>query len=55
MKTRGQYWDLYCSTYIFVGDIDSEIECSLHKFASDTVLCGAVGALEGKDLPSRGT
>ncbi|PKU43375.1 hypothetical protein llap_6319 [Limosa lapponica baueri] len=34
---------------IFVGDMDSEIECTLSKFANDTKLCGAVFMLEGSD------
>ncbi|GAB0202845.1 mitochondrial enolase superfamily member 1 [Grus japonensis] len=34
---------------IFVGDMDSGIECILSKFASDTKLCGAVDTLEGRD------
>jgi len=33
---------------IFVGDMDSEIECTLSKFPEDTKLCGAVGILEGR-------
>ena len=40
---------------IFVGDMDSGIECTLSKFANDTKLCGAVDTLEGRDVPSRGT
>ena len=40
---------------IFVGDMDSGIECTLSKFADDTKLCGAVNTLEGRDVPSRGT
>ena len=34
---------------IFVGDMDSETECTLGKFADDTKLCGVVNTLEGKD------
>jgi len=34
---------------IFVGDMDSGIECTLRKFANDTELCGAFGTLERRD------
>ncbi|KAJ7411599.1 hypothetical protein BTVI_48935 [Pitangus sulphuratus] len=34
---------------IFVGDMDSGIECTLSKFADDTKLCGAINMLEGRD------
>ncbi|GAB0181375.1 mitochondrial enolase superfamily member 1 [Grus japonensis] len=34
---------------IFVGDMDSRIECTLSKFANDTKLCGVVDTLEGRD------
>ncbi|GAB0181354.1 mitochondrial enolase superfamily member 1 [Grus japonensis] len=34
---------------IFVNDMDSEVECSLSKLASDTKLRSAVDTLEGKD------
>ncbi|GAB0181095.1 hemoglobin subunit beta-like [Grus japonensis] len=38
---------------IFVGDMDSRIECTLSKFASDTKLCGVVDMLEGRDAIQR--
>jgi len=34
---------------IFAGDMNSEIECTLSKFANDVKLCGAVDILEGRD------
>ncbi|GAB0191849.1 mitochondrial enolase superfamily member 1 [Grus japonensis] len=34
---------------IFVGDMDSRIECTLSKFADNTKLCGVVDTLEGRD------
>jgi len=34
---------------IFVGPMDSSIECILSKFANDTKLSGAVDTLEGRD------
>lgn len=38
---------------IFVGDVDSEIECTLNKFANGTKLCGAVDILERRDAIQR--
>ncbi|GAB0188092.1 mitochondrial enolase superfamily member 1 [Grus japonensis] len=39
---------------IFVGNMDSGIECTLSKFANDTKLCGGVNTLEGKGCHPEG-
>ena len=44
-------WDVLFN--IFVGDADSEIECTLGKFADDTKLSGAVDMLERRDAIQR--
>ncbi|GAB0178349.1 mitochondrial enolase superfamily member 1 [Grus japonensis] len=38
---------------IFVGDMDSGIECTLSKFANNAKLCGVVDTLEGRDAIQR--
>lgn len=38
---------------IFLSNTGSGIECTLSKFTDDTELCGAVDALEGRDVIQR--
>ena len=38
---------------IFVGNMDSGIECTLSKRADNTKLCGAVDKVEGRDAIQR--
>ncbi|GAB0207213.1 hypothetical protein GRJ2_003186900 [Grus japonensis] len=38
---------------IFVGDMDSGIECTLSKFPDNTKLCGVVDMLQGRDAIQR--
>ena len=38
---------------VFVGDMNSGIECTLSKFADNTKLCGVVYRLDGKDAIQR--
>lgn len=39
--------------YIFISDIDSEVECILIKYTDDTKLCDAVDTPEGWDVIPR--
>ena len=50
---RVRYWNTFPSFNIFVGDMDSGIECTLIKPADNTKLCGAVNMLEGRDAIQR--
>ena len=38
---------------VFVGEVDSGIECTLSKFADDAKLNGAADMLEGRDAIQR--
>ena len=38
---------------IFVGDMDSGMECTLSKFGGDTKVSGTVDVLEGRDAIQR--
>ena len=39
--------------FVFVGDLDSGIECILSQFANDSTLCGVADILEGRDAIQR--
>ena len=52
MFLSGQYWHQNYFN-IFVGDMDSEVEWALTKFADNIKLCGTVNMLEGRDAIQR--
>jgi len=49
---RGPYWD-QCFLTFSISDLDSEIECTLSKFADDIKMSGAADTPEGWDAIQR--